>query len=94
MTRVGRRSAAQSMPLRLEPRSGKAVAAVVGNELRDGGLVGLGRGGREGQRGIAEAELEQTVAASRLAVIVALRRRPRDDLNLAIVEPEAGDRPP
>ena len=38
------------------------VAAVLGNEFGDGDLVGLGRRGGEGERGIAEAELEQAVA--------------------------------
>ena len=38
---------------------------------------------------VAEAQFEQAIAASRLAVIVALRRRAREDLDLAVVQAEA-----
>src|SRR3546814_4468040 len=40
-------------------------------------------------RHVRQAELEKPVAASRLTVIVALRRCPREDLDLPVVEPEA-----
>src|SRR3546814_4385995 len=40
-------------------------------------------------RHIAKAEFEQLIAAPRLAIIVALRGRPAQYLDLAIVEPEA-----
>ena len=82
-------SAAQSRPLRAQPGGGEAVAAVGGEDLGDGGLVGLRGGGGEGERDLGEAELEQAIAAARLAVIVALRRRPAQDLDLAVVETEA-----
>src|SRR3546814_20347486 len=38
---------------------------------------------------IGQAQLEQPVAAARLAVVVALGHRPREDFDLAIVETEA-----
>src|SRR3546814_19428977 len=47
------------------------------------------RGGREGERNRPETEVEQSVAERRLAVIVALGRSARDDLDLAIIESEA-----
>src|SRR3546814_18154045 len=40
-------------------------------------------------RHIAKAEFEQLIAAPRLAIIVAIRGRPAQYLDLAIVEPEA-----
>ena len=55
----------------------------------DRGLIGLGGRRAEGERDLAEAELEQAIAAPRLAVIVALRRGAGEDLDLAIVESEA-----
>ena len=60
-----------------------------GDNLGDGGLIGLGRRGGEGERDLAQAQLEQAIAAAGLAVIVALRRRAAEDLDLAIVQPEA-----
>ena len=57
-----------------QPGGGEAIAAVLGDKLVDGGLVGLGRCGGEGERDFGEAELEQAIAAARLAVIVALGR--------------------
>ncbi len=41
------------------------------------------------QRDIGQTELEEAVAAPRLAVIVALGHCPREDLDLAVVEAEA-----
>src|SRR3546814_4415849 len=52
-------------------------------------LVGSRGGGGKGERHIAKAEFEQSIAAPRLAIIVALRGRPAQYLDLAIVEPEA-----
>ena len=67
----------------------KTVAAVLGEDAR------RSRSGRSSPtrrkaraRPRTEAELEQPVAAARLAVVVALRRRPGDDLDLAVVEAE------
>src|SRR3546814_8104225 len=59
------------------------------DDLGDAELVGLDRGGGEGQRDLAQPQLEQPVAAPRLAVVVALRRRPAEDYDLAGVEPKA-----
>ncbi len=75
--------------LAAQPGGGEAVAAVGGDRLGDGGLVGLGGGGGEGERDLAQAELEQAIAAARLAVIVALGRRAAEDLDLAVVQAEA-----
>ena len=72
-----------------QPGGEKTVAAMFGEHARDRGLIGLGGGGAEGERDLAEAKLEQPVAAPRLAVIVALRRGPGEDLDLAVVEAEA-----
>ena len=52
-------------------------------------MIGLGGGGAKRERQRAEAKFEQPIAAPRLAVIIALRRRPRDDLDLAVVQAEA-----
>ena len=72
-----------------QPGGGEAVSAMGGEKIGDGGLVGLRGSGGEGERDLGEAELEQAIAAPRLAVIVALRRRPAQDLDLAVVETEA-----
>src|SRR3546814_6354374 len=50
-----------------------------------GGRVGSAA---EGERDAAKAKVEQPIAALGLEVIVALRRRPRDELDLPVVEPE------
>ena len=62
---------------------------MLGEHARDRGLIGLGGRGAEGERDLAKAELEQPVAAARLAVIVALRDGAREDLDLPVVEAEA-----
>src|SRR3546814_20812660 len=59
------------------------------DQLADLDLVGSRGGGGKGERHIAKAEFEQSIAAPRLAIIVALRGRPAQYLDLAIVEPEA-----
>jgi len=56
----------------VEPSTGEAFAAVGGEQVGDELLVGFRRRGREGERDLAKAELEQAVAAARLAVVVAL----------------------
>ncbi len=59
------------------------------DQFGDAELVGFrGRGG-EGQRDLAQAQLEQAVAAPRLAIIVTLRRRPTKDFDLPGIEAEA-----
>ena len=60
-----------------------------GEDVGDGGVIGLRRCGREGERDLAETEREEPIAAARLAVIVPLRHGPRDDLDLAFIEAEA-----
>ena len=60
------RSAAQS------PRRGKVVVARLGEDLRDGCLIGLGGRGAERECDLARSELEQAIAAAGLAVIIAL----------------------
>src|SRR3546814_11952954 len=60
-----------------------------GYDLCDRRLVRLCRSGAQCERHVRQAELEKPVAASRLTVIVALRRCPREDLDLPVVEPDA-----
>ncbi len=55
-------------------------------------LVGLGGSGGEGERDLAKTEFEQAIAAARLAVVVALRRRPGQDFDLAVVKSESAGR--
>ena len=55
----------------------------------DGDLVGLRGSGGEGKGDLAKAKIEQPIAAPRLAIVVALRRRLGEDLDLAVVEAEA-----
>ena len=86
--RVRARSTAQPTPRACSQAGGEPVAAVGGEDFGDEGLVGLGRGGGKGERDFAEPELEQAIAPAALAVVVALRRRPAQDLDLAIAKPE------
>src|SRR3546814_18010740 len=72
-----------------QPSSEKIVETVFGYDLCDRSLVRLCRSGAQCERHVRQAELEKPVAASRLTVIVALRRCPREDLDLPVVEPEA-----
>ena len=83
------RSAAQSTPRCAQPDVEEFVATMFGKNAGDGGLIGLGRGGAERERHFAEPQLEQPVSAPRLAIVVALGRRPGEDLDLAVVEAEA-----
>ena len=55
----------------------------------DVALVLRCRGASEGQCDRPEVEVEQAIAQPRLVVVVALRLRGGDDLDLAGVEPEA-----
>ncbi len=71
-----------------EPGGGKAGAAMSGQHIRNGGLIGFGGGGREGERDFTQAQLEQAIAAPGLAVVVALRGCPGENLDLAIIETE------
>src|SRR5262249_58616883 len=74
--------------LAAQPGGGKAVVARLGEDLRDGCLIGLGGRGGEGERDLPQSELEQAIAAARLAVIVALGCCSGDDLDLVVIEPE------
>jgi hypothetical protein len=85
--RVGKKLDRPGQP-RWRSHSAAKARAVRLDELGDAALIGLGRGGGEGQRDLAKPQLEQAVAAPRLAVIVALGRRPAEDFDLAGVEPE------
>ena len=86
---IGNEIGGPTEPTRGEPGGGKAVAAMFGEHALDHGLIGLRGGGGEGERDLAKAEFEQAIAAPRLAVIVALGRRAREDLDLPVVEAEA-----
>ena len=46
-----------------QPFGGEPLAAVGLDQLGDAELVGLGRGGGEGERDFAQAKLEKPVAA-------------------------------
>ena len=71
-----------------QPAGGEAVATVFREQSCDCDLVGFGGCGRKRERDLAQTKLEQAIAAARLTVIVALRGRARENLDLAIVEPE------
>ena len=71
-----------------KPGGQEIVAALFGENVRDGRLVGLRCGRAKRQCDFGEPQLEEAIAASRLAVVVTLRHCPRDDLDLAVVEAE------
>src|SRR5260370_41490103 len=75
--------------IQAKPRGGEAVGGVSGPCFCDGRLVCLGGRGGEGERYLGEAELEQPVAAARLAVVVAFRRRAAEGFDLPVVQAEA-----
>src|ERR1700704_6928410 len=75
--------------LAAKPGGGESIGAMCGERFRNGGLVGLGGGGCEGECHFREAEFEQPVATARLAVVVALGRRATQDLDLPVVQPKA-----
>ena len=58
------RSAAQSRPLRRSQAAAKPSRPCSSDDFGDGGLIGLGGCGGEGERDLAQAELEQAVAAA------------------------------
>ena len=72
-----------------QPGPREIIGTVSFGQFTDRELVGLRGSGGEGERDLAKAQLEQPVAARRLAVIVALGSGPGDDLDLPVVEPEA-----
>src|ERR1700739_3926660 len=68
--------------------------ATFSEHLLDEGLIGFGRSRGEGESNLAKTKFEQTIAAARLAVIVALRCGPSQDLDLPVVQSKAPiDRP-
>jgi hypothetical protein len=71
-----------------QPGRGKVVVGRLSQDLRNGCLIGLGGRGGEGECDLPKSELEQAIAAARLAVIVALGCCAGDDLDLAIIETE------
>ena len=48
----------------VEPGGCKAGAAVTGQHIRNGGLIGLGGGGREGERDLAQAQNRPAIVTS------------------------------
>src|SRR5271154_2709511 len=74
---------------RLQPTGHKVVAAMFGKDLLYQRLVGLGGSGGESERHLTKTKLEQSITAARLAVVVALRRRPGQDLDLPVVQSKA-----
>lgn len=72
-----------------EPGRGKARRAVRGKQFANADLIGFRRGCRESERDLAKSEVEKAVSAAGLAIIVALRSRPAQYLDLAVVEAEA-----
>src|SRR6516225_946689 len=62
---------------------------MIKNDLFDQELVGLGGRRGEGECYLPETELEQSIATAGLAVVVALRRGPSQDLDLAVVQSKA-----
>src|SRR3546814_8802974 len=72
----------------LEEMRGEAVRPVLGQDRIDALLaVGIGRTA-ERKRDRAQAQLEQPVAPRRLQIIMPFRRRPADQLDLSVVEPD------
>ena len=76
-------------PLGAQPTSGETVRSAGAEDFGDGGLVGSGRSGGEGECDLGQAEFEQRVAAAGRAVIIALGRPSAENFDLAVVQPEA-----
>ena len=72
-----------------QPAGKEAVTPMLGMNARDFGLVGFGGCGAEREADFGQAKLEQPVAASRLAIVFAFRRRAGDQLDLSVIEAEA-----
>src|SRR5260370_16915659 len=68
-----------------EPGSRKDVTAAGREHIGDGGVVGLRRGGGEGERDLPQPELEQAIAAAGLGGGGALWRGPGGELDLAVI---------
>src|SRR4249920_1705338 len=72
-----------------EPTGHKILAAMLGEHLLNQGLVRLRRSSGKGERYLSKTEIEQAVAAARLAVVVTLRGGAGEDFDLPIVQAEA-----
>src|SRR3546814_5002134 len=59
-----------------------------GEQFGDARLICLRRGGGKGERHIAKPQVEQPIATSRLAVIIALGGGSTEDFDLTVVQPE------
>ena len=73
----------------VQPGGGKAGLAMRFHQFGDAELVSFRRGGGEGERDFAQTQLEQPVAARRLAVIIALGGGAREDFDLPVIETKA-----
>ncbi len=71
-----------------QPRAGEFAVSVVLQNALDCGVVGFRRRGAESERNRTQIKFEEPVAAPRLRVIVALGSRPRDNLDLPIIQTE------
>ena len=87
--RRGQKLSRPVQPAMAQPCRREALAPLPGHDRIDRQLIGLGRGGGKGERHLAKAQLEQAIAASRLAVVIPLGCGAGEDLDLAGVEPEA-----
>src|SRR3546814_3704641 len=72
----------------VQPGLREATATMLRDQLGDTALVRFRGRRREGQGDFTQPEIEQAVAASRLAIIVALRCCPAQYLDLAGVKAE------
>lgn len=76
-------------PAGFEQPPGEACLAAFGEKAVDPALVGGTRGAAESEGDGPEIEVEETVAAARLEIIIALGSAARDQLDLPLVEAEA-----
>ena len=72
-----------------QPAFGKVLRPCLRQQATDQLVVVGARGGRNGERNRAEAELEQPVAGARLQIVVALGGGFGDQPDLRLVEPKA-----
>src|SRR5262249_21135617 len=68
----------------------EARRAVLGDEVLDPRAILRPAGGAEGERDVAEVEVDQPVALARLIVILPPRHGVADQLELALIEAKAG----
>src|SRR3546814_17792654 len=84
----GEKSGGPGQAASAQPGGGEAVAAMFGEQFGDARLICLRRGGGKGERHIAKPQVEQPIATSRLAVIIALGGGSTEDFALTVVQPE------